>query len=227
MATKPDKTQTGPGASGGGATSSSPVAEKAHIVNKGNLDQKALEGPGSLDPAALEIPQNPDVRRWLAKRGFELFVPEGWRFMGMPFDGRGLTFNHSGNPDGHTLELTTWKLADDTPLDQFTKPYVEEGEELVRLGRLASHSIAKLGDTEGVLFVGWGPDNADAAKTVDQEKAYLASDGTNRRTMSWRGAIVRGGERQLLIISMSSPMDTFFEARAVYDAMLAKLRVVG
>ena len=27
-------------------TSSSPVAEKAHIVNKGALDQKALEGPG-------------------------------------------------------------------------------------------------------------------------------------------------------------------------------------
>lgn len=225
MASKPDKTQTGPGTTPG--TTSSPVAEKAHIVNKGALDQKALEGPGSLDPAKLENPANPDVRRWLAKRGFELFVPEGWRFMGMPFDGRGLTFNHNGNADGHTVELTTWKLADDTPLTSFAKPYVEEGDELVRLGRLATHSTVRLGDVEGVLFVGWGPDDEATAKSADPEKVYLASDGTNRRTLSWRGAITRGGEPQLLIISMSSPMDTFFQARPVYEAMMAKLRILG
>lgn len=218
---KPDPkgTTTGPAV---GAT-----ADRAHIVNKNALDQKALEGPGSLDPATLALPTNPDVRRWLAKRGFELFVPEGWRFMGLPFDGRGVSFNHTGNADGHVFELTTWRLADDTPLTSFLKPYVEEGEELVRLGRLASHSIVKLGDAEGVLFVGFGPDDDAALKAADPEKLYLATDGTNRRTLSWRGAVVRGGEAQLLIVSMSSPIESFFLARPVFDAMLAKLRVVN
>lgn len=216
---KPDPkgTTTGP---------ASPASEKAHIVNKSAIDQKVLEGPGSLDPTTLTLPTNPDVRRWLAKRGFELFVPEGWRFMGLPFDGRGVSFNHSGNADGHAFELTTWRLADDTPLAGFLKPYLEEGEELVRLGRLASHSVVTLGDVEGVLFVGFGPDDDEALKSADAEKLYLATDGTNRRTLSWRGVVVRGGEAQLLIVSLSSPVESFFLARPVFDAMLGKLRVV-
>jgi hypothetical protein len=217
---KPDPKGTTTGPAG-------PASDKAHIVNKNAIEQKVLDGPGSLDVATLALPANPDARRWLAKRGFELFVPEAWRFMGLPFDGRGVAFNHSGTADGHIFELTTWRLADDTPLESFTKAHVEEGAELVRLGRLASYSIARLGDAEGVLFVGWGPDDAAAAQSADPEKLYLATDGTNRRTLSWRGAVVRGGEAQLIIVSMSSPIDAFYVARPAFDAMLAKLRIMG
>ena len=57
-----------------------------------------------------------DVRRWLAKRGLELLLPDGWRFMGQHLDGSGISFNHSGLGDGHAVEVATWRLADDTPL---------------------------------------------------------------------------------------------------------------
>lgn len=207
--------------------STSPASERAHIVNKVAIEQKILEGPGSLDPSTLAQSTNPDARRWLAKRGVELLVPAGWRFMGLPFDGRGLSFNHSGEADGHLCELTTWRLADDTPLASFTQPYLEEGEEMVRLGRLLSHSLLKLGDCEGVLFVGWGPPDELALRNAAPEMIYVATDGTNRRTLSWRGAVVRGGEAQMLIVSMSSPIESFLLARPVFDAMLARLNVVS
>lgn len=216
---------------GGDATFSAgttnPIADRAHIINKDALDQKALSGPGSLDPGSLAQPTVADARRWLAKRGIELLVPEGWRFMGTLHEGRGIAFNHSGTAEGHSVELATWRLADDTPLEKFTAPYLEEAEDLARLGRVASHEMRKLGDAEGVLLVGWGPDSRQALATVDPEALFLATDGTGRRTMSWRGAVERNGENQLYILSFTSPIESFHEARAVYDAILKNARVVG
>lgn len=209
------------------AATANPIADRAHIINKDALDQKALAGPGSLDPATLSQPTVADARRWLAKRGVELLVPEGWRFLGTQHEGRGISFNHTGTAEGHSVELATWRLADDTPLEKFSAPYLEEAEELVRLGRLASHEKVKVGDAEGVLLVGWGPESQAQLASVDSEALYLATDGTGRRTMSWRGAVERGGENHLYILSFTSPIETFFEARAVYDAILKNSRIVG
>lgn len=209
------------------AATANPLADRAHIINKDALDQKALAGPGSLDPSKLDAPTVADARRWLAKRGVELSVPEGWRFMGMHHDGRGISFNHSGTAEGHGVELATWRLADDIPREKFLQPYLEEAEELARLGRLTSHERVTLGDVEGVLLVGWGPDSREALAGADQEALFLATDGTGRRTMSWRGAVERNGENHLFILSFTSPVESFFEARAVYDAILKNARVVS
>ena len=211
----------------GDTRTNNPVADRAHILNKDALDQKAQEGPGSLDAATLAQPAVADARRWLAKKGVEILVPEGWRFMGMQLEGRAISFNHSGLHDGHNVDVSTWRLADDTPLDKFLVPYVEEADEFVRLGRLAGHERARVGDVEGVLLVGWGPDNKAELEKADAEALYLATDGTGRRTMSWRGALKRGDEATLLIVSFTSPIDRFFEARSVYDAILKSARVVS
>lgn len=203
-----------------------PLGDRAHIVNKDAHAQKLLAGPGSLDPDSLAPPTISDVRRWLAKRGVELHVPEAWRFMGTSLEGRAISFNHTATHDGHSVELTTWRLADDTPLDKFLAPYLEEAVELTRLGRLGAHKALKIGDAEGVLLVGFGPDSKDELLAANQEALFLATDGTGRRTMSWRGAVERHGESHLVIASFSSPIESFFEARPVFDAMLDRLRVV-
>jgi hypothetical protein len=209
------------------AATSNPLADRAHIINKDSLDQKVLAGPGSLDPGTLAPPAVPDARRWLAKRGMELLVPEGWRFMGAQHEGRGISFNHTGTAEGHGIEVATWRLADDTPLGSFLQPYLEEAEDLVRLGRLAGHEKQKLGEVDGVLLVGWGPDTAAALGVADQEALFLATDGTGRRSMSWRGAVQRSGENHLYIVSFTSPIESFFEAKAVYDAVLKSARILS
>jgi hypothetical protein len=209
------------------ASTSSPLADRAHIINKEALEQKALAGPGSLDPKDLGPPGVPDARRWLAKRGVELLVPEGWRFMGQQHEGRGISFNHSGTAEGHSLEVATWRLADDIPREKFLQPYLEEAEDLARLGRLAGHETMKVGDVDGVLLVGWGPDSKAELQTANPEALYLATDGTGRRNLSWRGVVQRNNENQLYIVSFSSPIETFMDARAVYDAILKNTRIVS
>src|SRR5581483_8149768 len=136
------------------------------------------------------------------------------------------SFNHTGTVEGHNIELAIWKLADDTPMEKFLAPYVEEADELVRLGRLSGHHKQKLGETEGVLFVGWGPDDKSALDAANPEDLFLATDGTGRRKISWRGALDKNGERQLFILSFSSPIETFMEARPIYDAVLERSRLV-
>ena len=223
-ASSPTKNPTGTS-----VTQSNPLGDRAHIMNKNALDERALAGPGSLDPQKL-APPLPDARRWLAKRGVELQVPEGWRFLGIQLEGKSISFNHSGAADGHTVEVSGWQLADDTPLEKFLVPYLDEVEDLVRLGRLAGHKRMQLGDADGVLLIGWGPDDKPSLASADPEEMFLATDGTGRRTMSWRGAVRRnsGGteESQLLIVSFNSPIETFMEARAVYDAILASTRIL-
>ncbi len=228
---KPDPKRQKAG-EGTAATASSPVGDRAHIINKAGLDDKALAGPGSLDPQKLAPPAVPDARRWLAKRGVELLVPEGWRFLGLQLDGRSLSFNHDGTADGHSIDVSSWRLAEDTPLEKFLAPYLEEVEELVRLGRLQGHKRMKLGDADGILLDGWGPDSKDALAALQAtekgaEELYLSTDGTGRRTLSWRGAVKRGDEALLMILSFSSPIETFMEARPVYEAMLARARVLA
>jgi hypothetical protein len=215
-----------------GLSSGGNVGEKAHIINKAGLDEKALQGPGSLDPKTLGPPAVADARRWLAKKGVELLLPEGWRFMGLLRDGKSISFNHSGTADGHAVDISTWSLAEDTPLQKFLEPYVEEVEDMVRLGRLQGHERMKLGDADGILLVGWGPDSKPAYKELAAtekgvEEIYLATDGTGRRAMSWRGAVKKANEVQLVIISFSSPIDTFMDARAAYDAMVRGARLLA
>ncbi len=216
------------------AATHSSIEGKAHIINKGALEQAAMAGPGSLDPRSLGAPSAPDARRWLAKRGVELKLPEGWRYLGQQRDGRSVAFHSSGTSDGHCVEVSFFSLRADVPLDKIAQSYTAEDlEELIRLGRLSSSSAQKVGEVDGLLLVGYGPDSKDALDRLVVEKGadatnealFLATDGTGLRSMSWRGAVKRGDENQLVIISCTSPVETFHEARAAYDAILAGTNV--
>lgn len=211
------------------AATHSSIEGKAHIINKGALEQQAMAGPGSLDPATLGPPTTPDARRWLAKRGVELKLPEGWKYLGQQRDGRSVAFHSSGTSDGHGVEVSFFSLRADVPLDKVAHSYTNEDiEELVRLGRLSTSSELRVGEVDGVLLVGFGPDSKEALEQLKVEKGadatnealYLATDGTGLRSMSWRAAVKRGDENQLVILSFTSPVETFYEARAAYDAIL-------
>ncbi|MBI1946734.1 MAG: hypothetical protein HYS27_13635 [Deltaproteobacteria bacterium] len=213
------------------AATHSSIEGKAHIINKGALEQQAMAGPGSLDPSTLGPPTAPDARRWLAKRGVELQLPEGWKYLGQQRDGRSVAFHSSGTSDGHGVEVSFFSLRADVPLDKIAHSYTAEDlDELIGLGRLSSSSELKVGEVDGLLLVGYGPDSKDALDRLVVEKGaeatnealYLATDGTGLRSMSWRGAVKRGDENQLVIISFTSPVESFHEARAAYDAILAK-----
>lgn len=216
------------------AATHSSIEGKAHIINKGALEQAAMAGPGSLDPKTLGVPSAPDARRWLAKRGVELMLPDGWRYLGQQRDGRSVAFHSSGTSDGHGVEVSFFSLRADVPLDKIAHSYTAEDlEELIRLGRLSSSATMKVGEVDGLLLVGYGPDSKDALDRLVVEKGaeatnealFLATDGTGLRSMSWRGAVKRGDENQLVIISFTSPVESFHEARAAYDAILAKSNV--
>lgn len=213
------------------AATHSSIEGKAHIINKGALEQAAMAGPGSLDPTTLGPSTAPDARRWLAKRGVELSLPEGWKYLGQQRDGRSVAFHSSGTSDGHGVEVSFFSLRADVPLDKVAHSYTAEDlEEMIRLGRLSSSAEQKIGEVDGLLLVGYGPDSKDALDRLVVEKGaeatnealFLATDGTGLRSMSWRGAVKRGDENQLVIISFTSPVETFHEARAAYDAMLAR-----
>ena len=208
----------------------SAIDGKAHIINKGALDKAAMAGPGSLDPSTLGPPTVPDARRWLAKRGVELQLPEGWKFLGQQRDGRSVAFHSSGTSDGHGVEVSFFSLRADVPLDKVAHSYTAEDlDELIRLDRLSSSAPLKIGEVDGTLLVGYGPDSKDALDKLLVEKGaeaanealFLATDGTGLRSMSWRGAVKRGDENQLVILSFTSPVERFHEARAAYDAILA------
>jgi hypothetical protein len=45
--------------------------------------------------------------------------------------------------------------------------------------------------------------------------------------VSWRGIVTRDGERALLMVALSSPIESFPDARPCYDAILDHLGVWG
>jgi hypothetical protein len=232
MAGKRSDTQTGPikastttSATTNATSSHTPLAGRAHIVNRDALQDEAAAGPGSLDPRTLQAPRIPEVRRWLAKRGVELEIPAGWKFLGIGNDGRSVTFVSDTDPTvdggGHAIELHQWPLPDDVKGEQLLTSQEEQLEEAVALKRVQTWTRHTLGQVPGLLVTGWGPDAGDAS----DEDVYLATDGTGRRALSWRGVVDRDGERFLLILALSSPIETFGAARACYDAMLDRAGV--
>jgi hypothetical protein len=215
--TKPDDphadfTNTGPSTPG-----FRPLAGRAHIVNRGDLQDEAMQGPGSLDPKTLAPPKQPEARRWLAKRGIELEVPAGWRLLS--HDARTLTFASAHDVDAHMIELSLWKLPDDIDDEKHAAAQEDQLQEAVSLRRVLEFRKHLFGQVTGHLVVGWGPDGNN---TVSDEDLYLATDGTGRHAMSCRGVVARDDERQLLFVAMSSPLDQFSEARPVFDALLDK-----
>lgn len=193
----------------------------AHIMNRALLAQQ-LGDPGSLDPDTLGDPPSPDARRWLKNHGMVLLLPENWRYMGQQLDGKSMSFNSTGTTEGHGVEVSTWRLPADVPLEKIVAGYLEEAEEGKRLGRLLSFEPKNMGETNGILLVGWGPEKPEDLAKIDEEQVFLATDGTGQRKMSWRGTVERRGEHQLVIVSFTSPFETFLDAKAVYDAILAK-----
>jgi hypothetical protein len=233
MAPKRNDTQTGPGPSKTNATASTtsataassshtPLAGRAHIVNRDALQDEAAAGPGSLDPRTLQPPKIPEVRRWLAKRGIELEIPAGWKFLGIGNEGRTVTFVSDTDPTvdggGHAIELHQWPMPADIPGEQLLGAQEEQLEEAVALKRVQGWKRHTLGQVHGLLVTGWGPDAGEAS----DEDVYLATDGTGRRAISWRGVVERDGERSLFILALSSPIETFAAARACYDALLER-----
>ena len=184
-----------------------------------------MAGPGSLDPGSLQEPRLPEVRRWLAKRGIELEIPAGWKFLGIGNDGRTVTFvsdtDASVPGGGHAIELHQWPMPEDLRGEQLIASQEEQLQEAVALKRVQSWKRHTLGQVHGLLVTGWGPDAGDAS----DEDVYLATDGTGRRALSWRGVVEREGERFLLIVALSSPMETFGDARACYEALLDRAGV--
>jgi hypothetical protein len=225
----PRKTDTQTGSTPSLSTSSpghTPLAGRAHIVNRDALQDEAAAGPGSLDPRSLQQSKVPEVRRWLAKRGIELEIPAGWKYLGIGNDGRSLTFVSDTDPSvpggGHAIELHQWPLPEDVDADKLLASQEEQLEEAVQLKRVQSWKRQTLGQVPGILVTGWGP---DAGTVASDEDLYLATDGTGRRALSWRGVVDRDGERSLLILALSSPIETFPDARPCYDALIDRVGV--
>ena len=67
MSGKKSETQTGPTPtttqSGAGQFGHNPLQGRAHIINRGELQDEAGAGPGSLDPKSLAPPKVPEARR--------------------------------------------------------------------------------------------------------------------------------------------------------------------
>jgi hypothetical protein len=215
---KPTETQTGPTPFG-----HNPLSGRAHIVNRDALQDEASAGPGSLDPRTLAPPKVNEAKRWLAKRGIELHVPANWKYLGIGNDGRSLTFVSDTDVVSHAIELHLSALPDDVTAEGLLAAQEEQLVEAIELKRVLSSSRRTLGQVNGVLVVGWGPDSADAA--ASDEDLYLATDGTGRRALSWRGVVERDGERQLVIVALSSPIEKFIEARPCFDAIIDHLGV--
>lgn len=234
MSTKKSETQTGPtpatqSQSGGGNFGHNPLQGRAHIVNRGELQDEASAGPGSLDPKTLAQPKVPEARRWLAKRGIELEVPANWKYLGVGNEGRTLTFVSDTDANAHSIELHLWSMPDDLTPQQFMTAQEEQLQEATELKRVVSWSKRKLGQVDGLVVVGWGPDSRDALSQTSDEDLFLATDGTGRRALSWRGVVERpaaagegesGKERLLVILALSSPIESFPDAKPVYEAML-------
>ena len=220
------------------ATKQTPIDGRAHILNAGALAD-SLKGPGSLDPGLLAPPKNPDARRLLARQGIELEIPGPdkksggeWRYMGQLRDGRSLLFSSSANVDGHEISPSLWRLPNDLPPAQILTGYMEELEEQKLLGRVADYRRLEVEGTggeriDGIVILGWGPQTPSGLVDVDPEARYLATDGTDRRTLSWRGIVRRNDETHLIIVSFSSPFETFLDARVLYDAILERLKIAG
>ncbi|MDP2341612.1 MAG: hypothetical protein Q8O67_11695 [Deltaproteobacteria bacterium] len=220
--TSPTTTQTG-----GGQFGHNPLQGRAHIVNRGDLQDEASAGPGSLDPKTLAQSKVPEARRWLAKRGVELEVPGGWKYLGIGNDGRTLTFVSDTESAAHAIELHIWSMPDDLTPAQFLATQEEQLQEATELRRVLSWTRHTLGQVKGLLVVGWGPETGDP---VSDEDLYLATDGTGRRALSWRGVVERTlgegkTERAMVILALSSPIERFPEAKPVYDAMIERAGV--
>jgi hypothetical protein len=220
------------------ASTQTPLDNRAHIINRDNIAQRLLAA-GSLDPNDL-IPvgkEHKDAARFLAKLGVEWEIGVGWKFMGQQREGRSVAFHSTGTSDGHGVEIGYYAIKDaEVPVEKLAHGLTpEDVEEQQRLERLAEHKVLKIGDVEGVLHVSWGPNSPDELQALLKEKGkerldetlWLATDGTGLRSMSWRGAVKRAGDAQLLIVSFTSPIDRFHEARPIFDAMLARARIMA
>jgi hypothetical protein len=216
----------------------SPLSDRAHIMNRENIANKLLTS-GSLDPNDLVNvgKEHKDAARFLAKLGVEWEIGTNWKYMGQQRDGRSVAFHSNGLSDGHGVEIGYYAIRDaDVPMDKLAHGLTPEDiEEQQRLERLAEHQEVKLGDVNGVLHVSWGPNSPEELDKLLKEKGkerldetlWLATDGTGLRSMSWRGAVKRHGDSQLLIISFTSPIDKFFEARPIYDEMIKRGKIVA
>lgn len=234
MVDKKGDTQTGPtpltqstssptGGSAGGAFGHTPLSGRAHIVNRGSLQDEAGAGPGSLDPKTLAQPKAPEARRWLAKRGMELSIPAGWKYLGIGQEGRSMTFVSDTDAAAHGIEVHFSPMPEDLSADALLKSQEEQLEEAVELKRVTSFERRTLGQVPGLQVLGWGPESTDALAGTSDEDLYLGTDGTGRRALSWRGVVMRDEERQLVIIALSSPIESFPDARPCYDAILDHL----
>jgi hypothetical protein len=199
-----------------------PLSGRAHIVNRDHLHDEAMAGPGSLDPTTLGPPKAAEAKRWLAKRGLELEVPAGWRYLGVGNEGKSLTFSSDGTAQSHVIELHLWSMPADLDAAAFLRDQEEQVEEGVHMKRVHSHQRVQFGQAEGVVVLGWGPETRDMLQATSNEEIYLATDGTGRRSLSLRALIVRDDKPHLLIVAMSSPIESFMDARSAYDAVLAR-----
>jgi hypothetical protein len=220
--TKSKLTPTGsPGAGNkSDGTNTGPLDTRAHAANRGNIEKKLEQGPGSINPADLAPPQSSDEKRFFAKRGLEVQLPP-WLFLGIQHEGRSIAYNHSGTVDGHQLELSFWRLPPDVPFTKILDAYLgEEMDDLIRLGRVARHEIVKVSGVDGLLLVGAGPMSAEQLASIDPEELFVATDGTGRKTVSWRGPL----KDQLLIVSMTSPIETGYEVMPLMEELLRRIR---
>ena len=204
-----------------------PLAGRAHIVNRGSLHDEASAGPGSLDARTLAPPKVPEARRWLAKRGVDLSIPANWKYLGIGNDGRSMTFVSDTDAPAHGIEISLWPLPDDISPEGLLASQEEQLQEAIELKRVTSFARRTLGQVAGLLVVGWGPETRDALAITSDEDLYLATDGTGRRAVSWRGVVTRDGERALLMLALSSPIEGFPDARACYDAIVDNVGVWG
>jgi hypothetical protein len=230
MVDKKGDTQTGPtpltqSSSGSAPFGHTPLSGRAHIVNRGSLQDEAGVGPGSLDPRTLAAPKPPEAKRWLAKRGFEIQIPANWKYLGVGNDGRSMTFVSDTDAAAHGIEIHVSPLPEDVDASRLLTAQEEQLQEAVTLKRVTSFARRALGQVDGLVVVGWGPESRDALAGTSDEDLYLGTDGTGRRAISWRGVVVRDAQPMLVIVALSSPIESFPDARPCYDAILDHLGV--
>jgi hypothetical protein len=186
---------------------------------------KILGTKPPVDPSTLGPPENSDARKWLEQNRVALIVPAGWKYMGIVEEGRRLSFNSTGKKDGLDLDVHCWSIPDDVPVERLIEGHKDAAAFAMNLGLVTDWAITKQGEVDGVLQLTWGPETKEQLAETTDEQLYLATEGTGRRTLSWRGAQPWHDGNRLVIVKMSAEVADFPEQLGLFETMLKHVRV--
>ena len=228
--TKGEDTRSGSSQGGSGAG----VQKRVQHLHRAALEELLGPSPprpkmlGTLppvDPSTLGPPANSDAKRWLDENRIAVIVPAGWKYMGIVESGRRLSFNSTGAKDGADLDIHCWEIPEDVPVDRLIEGHKDAAASAMGLGLVTDWALTRQGDVDGVLQLTWGPDTPEELAATTDEQLYLATEGSGRRTLSWRGAQHWRSGNRLVIVKMSAEVAVFPTQLSLFETMLKHTRV--